>query len=80
MGSGDEGEDIVITVEANICRGDLTKIFKGPIPFLNEDKRQIGRVISVRFDGEYTVGTVECEDLESFRKSLKNIYTTMLGR
>jgi hypothetical protein len=48
-----------LTFECRMYRADLTKIWKGPIPFREEpDGRIMGQVVSVRFDSTWTIGTV----------------------
>lgn len=45
-------------VEVRFYRGDITSMCKLPMPFRDNDGAQVGDVIAVRFDGEYTVATV----------------------
>ena len=49
------------THEFRAYYGDLTGAWKGPVPFLDENKKRIGEVVSVRFDGQFTVATVHMD-------------------
>lgn len=46
-------------LEANISTHDLTSAWKGPVPFLDAKKREVGKVVSIRWDGRFTVGTIQ---------------------
>lgn len=54
-------------LQARIYRGDITKVWKGNVPFKDTNGNIIGEIVSVMFDGEYTVATAEikkeCEHL-----------------
>lgn len=54
-----EFEDERETCEANLSRHDLTKVMAAPWPMLDGNRNQIGVVKAAKYDGTYTVGTIE---------------------
>lgn len=56
---GKTPDGLITGLEMNLSRDDVTPMWKGPIPVLGKDRKVIGMVVSVRYDGKYTIGTVK---------------------
>lgn len=57
--------------QARLVHGDFAAKFRFPVPFRDQSGRQIGEVVAVWYDGEYTVGTVRLFEDMPLPKSLQ---------
>lgn len=66
-------------IQARLCRGDLTAAYTGPVPVYAPSGQQVGTVIGMAFDGEYTVATVQVTDEEAYRQVMDRRVAGLAG-